>query len=76
MMDWLSEINVLTLVTRGRFDEASPAHMRVLAAGVAGAEMALFRASSQMAFDEERDTDVQRVRAFLRTVDGDGNSDI
>ena len=75
MMDRLSEINVPTLVTGGRFDEASPEHMRMLAAGVAGAELAVFEASSHMAFVEERDAYVQRVRAFLRTVDEDGNSD-
>lgn len=69
MLDRLSEIGVPTLVTCGRFDEATPQHMGMLAAGIPGAELAIFEASSHTAFIEETPAYLARLRAFLATVD-------
>jgi proline iminopeptidase len=73
LRDWemiprLSAIHAPTLVTCGRFDEATPEHMEMLASGIAGAELTIFEASSHTAFLEETDAYLSRVRAFLRTV--------
>lgn len=69
MIDRLPEIRVPTLVTCGRFDEASPEHMGMLAAGIPGAELAIFEASSHTAFIEETPAYLARLRTFLATVD-------
>jgi proline-specific peptidase len=68
MTDRLPEIRVPTLVTCGRFDEASPEHMGMLAAGIPGAELTIFEASSHTAFIEETPAYLARLRAFLETV--------
>jgi pimeloyl-ACP methyl ester carboxylesterase len=68
MIPRLSAIHAPTLVTCGRFDEATPEHMEMLASGIAGAELTIFEASSHTAFLEETDAYLSRVRAFLRTV--------
>jgi proline-specific peptidase len=69
MLDRLPEIGVPTLVTCGRFDEATPEHMGMLVAGIPGAELTIFEASSHMAFIEETPAYLARLRAFLATVD-------
>ena len=69
MIDRLPEISVPTLVTCGRFDEASPEHMGMLAAGIPGAELTIFEASSHTAFIEETPAYLARLRTFLATVD-------
>lgn len=69
MVNRLPEIDVPTLVTCGRFDEASPEHMAMLAAGIPGAELSIFEASSHTAFIEETPAYLARLRAFLATVD-------
>ena len=69
MIDRLPEIDVPTLVTCGRFDEASPEHMGMLAAGIPGAELTIFEASSHTAFIEETPAYLARLRTFLATVD-------
>jgi proline iminopeptidase len=69
MIDRLPEIGVPTLVTCGRFDEASPEHMGMLAAGIPGAELTIFEASSHTAFIEETPAYLARLRTFLATVD-------
>jgi proline iminopeptidase len=68
MLDRLSEIGVPTLVTCGRYDEASPEHMQMLAAGIPGAELTIFEASSHTAFVEETSIYLARLRTFLQTV--------
>jgi proline-specific peptidase len=68
MIDRLPEIGVPTLVTCGRFDEASPEHMGMLAAGIPGAELTIFEASSHTAFIEETPAYLARLRTFLATV--------
>ncbi|MHB1526688.1 MAG: proline iminopeptidase-family hydrolase [Candidatus Dormibacteria bacterium] len=74
LRDWeltgrLGEITVPTLITGGRFDEASPEHMASLAAGIPGAELSIFERSSHTAFIEEEAAYLDRVRRFLNTVD-------
>ena len=54
-----------TLVTGGRYDEARPAHLAVLAQGIPGAELVIFENSSHMAFIEERGPYIQAVSDFL-----------
>jgi pimeloyl-ACP methyl ester carboxylesterase len=60
---------VPALVTAGRHDEARPERMRAVAAELPDAELAIFENSSHMAFVEERDAYVARLRAFLRAHD-------
>jgi proline-specific peptidase len=69
MIERLPELSVPTLVTCGRFDEASPEHMAILAAGIQGAELSIFEASSHTAFIEETPAYLARLRAFLEGVD-------
>jgi len=70
--DRLSEIRVPTLVTGGRYDEARPDHVAILADGIAGSEMVIFEASSHMAFIEERELYLQTIENFLARVEADG----
>jgi len=70
LRDWdvtarLPEIQVPTLVTGGRHDEARPAHLAVLAQGIRDAELVIFENSSHMAFIEERGPYIQTVSDFL-----------
>src|SRR5215469_7674920 len=74
LRDWdvtarLSEIAVPTLVTGGRYDEARPEHLAVLADGIRGAELTIFENSSHLAFIEERDAYIQRLDGFLADVE-------
>lgn len=65
----LGEIRVPALVTAGRHDEATPEAMRAVADELADAELSVFEGSSHMAFVEEREAYVGRLRAFLRRHD-------
>jgi proline-specific peptidase len=70
LRDWdvtgrLPEIEVPTLVTGGRYDEARPAHLATLADGIRGAELVIFENSSHMAFIEERELYLRAVGDFL-----------
>ncbi len=70
LRDWdvtarLGEIAVTTLVTGGRYDEARPAHVAVLAEGIPGAELVIFENSSHLAFLEERESYIRVVDDFL-----------
>jgi len=74
LRDWdvsgrLAEVQVPTLVTGGRHDEARPAHLAVLAEGIKDAELVMFENSSHMAFIEERERYIQVVEAFLARVE-------
>ena len=70
--DRLHEIRVPTLVTGGRYDEARPAHVAMLAYGIPRAELVIFENSSHMAFIEERERYLHVVGDFLtRTEAGD-----
>jgi proline-specific peptidase len=63
--DRLPEIQVPALVTGGRYDEARPAHVAVLADRIPRAELVIFENSSHMAFIEERQRYLQVVDDFL-----------
>ena len=67
--DRLAEISVPTLVTGGRYDEARPEHLAVLAAGIADCELVIFENSSHLAFIEERDRYLRVVQQFLGRVE-------
>jgi proline-specific peptidase len=74
LRDWdvtgrLSEVQVPALVTGGRYDEARPAHLALLADGIKDAELVIFENSSHMAFIEERERYIQVVEAFLTRVE-------
>lgn len=58
-----------TLVTGGRYDQARPAHLAILASGIHDAELVIFENSSHMAFIEERGPYVQLVNDFLTRVE-------
>jgi proline-specific peptidase len=65
----LGEIRVPALVTAGRHDEATPERMAAVADELPDAELSVFEGSSHMAFVEERDAYVARLREFLRRHD-------
>ncbi|MGB9483818.1 MAG: proline iminopeptidase-family hydrolase, partial [Candidatus Dormiibacterota bacterium] len=67
--DRLHQVAVPTLVTGGRFDEARPEHMELLASSIDGAELAIFEQSAHLAFLEERSDYVARLRSFLYRID-------
>lgn len=69
LLDQVPRIGVPTLVTCGRFDEASPEHMGALVRALPEAELAIFESSSHMAFLEEKDLYLSRMRSFLRRLD-------
>jgi proline-specific peptidase len=72
--DRLPEIQVPALVTGGRYDEARPAHVSVLADQIPQAELAIFENSSHMAFVEERQQYIQVVEDFLARTEAHSDS--
>ena len=72
MTDRLSEIQVPTLVTGGRHDEARPEHVALLADGISGSELVIFEHSSHTAFIEEHELYLQTIEGFLSRVEADG----
>ncbi len=74
LRDWdvtgrLAEIGLPVLVTGGRYDEARPAHLAVLAERIPGAELVIFEDSSHMAFVEERERYMRVAGDFLARVE-------
>jgi len=67
--DRLAEIRVPTLVTGGRYDEARPDHLALLADGISGSEMVIFEDSSHMAFIEEHELYLRTIEDFLARVE-------
>ncbi len=67
--DRLAEIRVPTLVTGGRYDEARPDHLALLAGGISGSEMVIFEDSSHMAFIEEHELYLRTIEDFLARVE-------
>jgi len=65
----LLEIGVPTLVTGGRYDEARPEHLAVLANGMRDAELVIFENSSHLAFVEERERYIEVVSDFLTRIE-------
>jgi proline-specific peptidase len=68
--DRLGEINVPTLVTSGRHDEATPLIAQTVQQGIPGAEWVLFEESSHMAHAEEAERYMQVLDAFLTRAEG------
>jgi len=62
----LPRINVPTLVTSGRYDEATPLIARTVHEGIPGSEWILFENSSHMAHVEEAGSYVRALEKFLR----------
>lgn len=67
--DRLGEIRVPTLVTSGRYDEATPLIAETVQRGIPGAEWVLFEESSHMAHAEEAERYLQVLADFLRRVE-------
>lgn len=65
----LAEIGVPTLVTGGRYDEARPEHLAVLAEGISDCEPVILENSPHLAFVEERDSYLGVVQDFLTRVE-------
>ncbi|MGH7608330.1 MAG: proline iminopeptidase-family hydrolase [Candidatus Dormibacteria bacterium] len=77
LRDWdvsgrLEEVAVPTLITGGRYDEASQAELGLLTEGIAGSELAIFDDSSHMAFLEQPQDYLRRLRGFLDQVESSG----
>ncbi len=62
----LHRINVPTLVTSGRHDEATPLIARTVHEGIRGSEWVLFENSSHMAHVEEADSYMSVLDKFIR----------
>jgi proline-specific peptidase len=69
--DRLAEIQVPTLVTCGRHDEARPEHVALLAEGISASEMVVFANSSHTAFIEERELYVRTIEDFLARAEAE-----
>jgi proline-specific peptidase len=67
--DRLGEIQLPTLVTSGRYDEATPAIAETVHRGIAGSEWVIFEQSSHMAHLEEEDEYRRVVEDFMRRVE-------
>jgi L-proline amide hydrolase len=67
--DRLGEIDVPTLLTSGRYDEATPALQETLRDGIADCEWVLFEESSHTPFVEERERYMQVVAPWLARHD-------
>ena len=67
--DRLGEIDVPTLLTSGRYDEATPALQETLREGIPDCEWTVFEESSHTPFDEERARYMQVVGNWLARHD-------
>ena len=67
--DRLGEIDVPTLLTSGRYDEATPALQEALRDGIPDSEWVLFEESSHTPFVEERERYMQVVGEWLTKRD-------
>ena len=65
----LHEITTPTLLVSGRHDEATPLIVGKIHERIPGAEWALFEDSSHLPHVEEPEAFLDRVEAFLRTID-------
>lgn len=67
--DRLGEVRVPTLVTSGRYDEATPGIARTVAEGIAGSEWTLFERSAHMPHLEETGRYLRVLDRFLRSAE-------
>jgi pimeloyl-ACP methyl ester carboxylesterase len=66
----LGEIHAPTLVTSGRYDEATPLIAETVQRGIPGATWVLFEESSHMAHVEEVERYMQVLGGFLSKCEG------
>lgn len=69
IVDRLTEIHVPTLITSGRYDEATPAIAEVVHQGIAGSEWVIFEASAHCAHAEEPAKYCEVLDRFLSRVE-------
>ncbi|MGH8187065.1 MAG: proline iminopeptidase-family hydrolase, partial [Steroidobacteraceae bacterium] len=74
LKDWdrsprLGEIDIPTLITSGRYDEATPAVMEELHRGIKGSRWVMFEESSHMPHIEEQGRYIRVVDEFLAQVE-------
>ena len=67
--DRLGEIEVPTLITSGRYDEATPAISETLLRGIAGSRWEVFENSAHLAHAEEPERYVRSIGRFLDEVE-------
>ena len=67
--DRLGEITIPTLVTSGRFDEATLLIAETVTRGIPGAQWVVFEASSHMAHAEQPEAYIEVLDAFLGQVE-------
>ena len=67
--DRLHEITTPTLLISGRYDEATPHIVEQIHTRIPGAQWELFEESSHMPHVEEPEAFLERVEAFLKTID-------
>ncbi len=67
--DRLHQITTPTLLVSGRHDEATPLIVGQIHERIPGAEWTIFEESSHMPHVEEPEAFLERVEAFLRTID-------
>ncbi len=67
----LGEIDVPTLVTSGRFDEATPLIAGTVHEGIRGSRWEIFEQSAHMPHAEEPERYMQVLDAFFRSVEAD-----
>jgi pimeloyl-ACP methyl ester carboxylesterase len=65
----LNQITVPTLITSGRYDEATPAQMQILHNGIAGSRWVVFERSAHLALIEEPDRYLAVPEEFLDTAE-------
>lgn len=69
IVDRLGDIRVPTLVTSGRYDEATPAIAETVHRGISGSEWVLFEHSAHLAHVEEADRYMRVLAQFLSRVE-------
>jgi proline-specific peptidase len=69
IVDRLSEIRVPTLVTSGRYDEATPAIAETVHRGIQGSEWVVFEHSAHLAHAEEPERYMQILEQFLSRIE-------
>ncbi len=69
IVDRLGEVRIATLVTSGRYDEATPAVAETVHRGIAGSEWVIFEHSSHMAHVEEPEKFLNVLDGFLSRIE-------
>lgn len=69
IVDRLGEIQVHTLVTSGRYDEATPTIAETVHRGIKGSEWVIFEHSAHLPHAEEPERYMQILNQFLRRVE-------